>query len=195
MLPYGRQSVDEADARAVREVLDSAWLTTGPRVAEFERAAATAVGAPHAVAVSSGTAALHAAAAAAGIGPGDEVIVPALTFAATANAVVYQGGRPVFADVRADTLNVDPEDVASKLGPRTRAVAAVDYAGQPADLDALAALSRDRGIVLVEDAAHALGAEYRGRRVGSIADLTVFSFHPVKHVTTAEGGLVSTASA
>ncbi len=195
LLPYGRQAVDEADARAVRDVLDSAWLTTGPRVAEFERAAAAAVGAVHAVAVSSGTAALHAAAAAAGIGPGDEVVVPALTFAATANAVLYQGGRPVFADVRDDTLNVDPEDVAAKLTSRTRAVAAVDYAGQPADLDALGALARDGGLVLVEDAAHALGAVYRGRRVGSIADLTVFSFHPVKHVTTAEGGLIATASA
>ena len=180
--------------QAALAVLRGGRLTTGPRVAEFERAVAAAVGATHAIAVSSGTAALHAAVFAAGIGPGDEVIVPALTFAASANAVLYQGGIPVFADVRGDTLNVDPADVAARLTGRTRAIVAVDYAGQPADLDALGALARDRGLALIEDAAHALGAEYRGRRVGALADLTAFSFHPVKHITTGEGGLVTTAS-
>ena len=151
--------------------------------------------APHAVAVSSGTAALHAAAFAAGIRPGDEVIVPALTFAASANAVLYQGGIPVFADVRDDTLCVDPADIAAKITPRTRAIVVVDYAGQPADLDEIGAIARERGLTLIEDAAHALGAEYRGRPVGALADLTTFSFHPVKHVTTGEGGVVTTASA
>jgi UDP-4-amino-4,6-dideoxy-N-acetyl-beta-L-altrosamine transaminase len=195
MLPYGRQALTEDDVQAVLGALRSDWLTTGPQVEAFERALARAVDAPHVVAVTSGTAALHAAMFAAGIGDGDEVIVPAITFAASANAVVYQGGRPVFADVRADTLNVDPADVAAKMTPRTRAIVAVDFAGQPADLDALGALAREGGALLVEDAAHALGAEFRGRRVGALADLTTFSFHPVKHVTTGEGGATATTEA
>jgi len=195
LLPYGRQALTEDDAQAVLGVLRSDWLTTGPQVEVFERALARAVAAPHVVAVTSGTAALHAAMFAADIGRGDEVIVPAITFAASANAVVYQGGRPVFADVRADTLNVDPADVAAKISPRTRAVVAVDFAGQPADLDELGALARERGALLIEDAAHALGAESRGRRVGALANLTTFSFHPVKHVTTGEGGATATTDA
>jgi len=194
-LPYGRQAVDEDDVQAVLAVLRSDWLTTGPQVAAFERAVAGVVGAAHAVAVSSGTAALHAAMFAAGIGPGDEVVVPALTFAASANAVLYQGGIPVFADVRADTLTVDPADVRAKLTPRTRAIMAVDFAGQPADLDELVAIARGALLPLIEDAAHALGAEYRGRRVGALADLTTFSLHPIKHVTSGEGGLAVTDSA
>lgn len=196
LLPYGRQAVDEDDIQAVAAVLRSGWLTTGPQVAAFERAVALTVGAAHAVAVSSGTAALHAAMFAASVSPGDEVIVPALTFAASANAVLYQGGIPVFADVRGDTLTVDAEDVRAKVNPRTRAVVAVDFAGQPADLDEMAAIARAGGdLALIEDAAHALGAEYRGRRVGTLADLSTFSFHPVKHVTTGEGGLVASESA
>jgi perosamine synthetase len=195
LLPYGRQSVSEEDVRAVLRVLRSDRLTTGPEVQAFERAVAQAVGASHAVALASGTAALHGAMFAAGVGPGDEVIVPAITFAASANAVLYQGARPVFADVRPDTLNVDPADVAAKLTSRTRAIVAVDFAGQPADLDELRALARGHGLALVEDAAHALGAEYRGHRVGALADLTTFSFHPVKHITTGEGGLAATGDA
>jgi perosamine synthetase len=194
-LPYGRHGVAEEDVQAVVAALRSDWLTTGPRVPAFERAVAELVGARHAVAVSSGTAALHAAAFAAGVGPGDEVVVPAITFAASANAACYLGGTPVFADVRADTLNVDPDDVARRMTERTRALVAVDYAGQPADLDRLGELARERGLPLIEDAAHALGAEYRGRRVGAIADLTTFSFHPVKHVAAGEGGLVATDDA
>ena len=194
LLPYGRHTVDQDDIQAVVAALSSDWLTTGPLGPRFERAVAAIVNAPHAVAVSSGTAALHAAVSAAGIRPGDEVIVPALTFAASANAVLYEGGTPVFADVRRDTLNVDASDVAAKLTSRTRAVVVVDYAGQPADLDEVAAIARGRGLVVIEDAAHALGAEYRGRRVGSLSDLTTFSFHPVKHIATGEGGLVTTAS-
>ncbi len=192
MLPYGRHSIDEADVAAVVASLTSGWVTTGPPVARFEQAVAARVGAARGVAVSSGTAALHAAVFAAGVGPGDEVIAPPLTFAASTNAVLYRGGTPVFADVRADTLNLDPAEVERRITPRTRAVVTVDYAGQPGDLDALRALTRARGITLIEDAAHALGAEHRGRRVGAIADLTTWSFHPVKHVTTGEGGMVTT---
>ena len=194
MLPYGRHAIDEEDVQAVAAALRSGWLTTGPKVPEFERAVADLTGARYGVAVTSGTAALHAAAFAAGVGPGDEVIVPAITFAASANAALYLGATPVFADVRADTLNVDPDDVAARCSPRTRAIVAVDFAGQPADLDALSTIARSRGAALIEDAAHALGAEYRGRRVGSIADMTTLSFHPVKHATTGEGGLIATDS-
>jgi perosamine synthetase len=192
LLPYGRQSVDEADIAAVTEVLRSDWLTTGPKVAEFEKAWADKVGASHAVAVNSGTAALHAAIFAAGVGPGDEVIVTPLTFAASANCVLYQGGIPVFADVQPDTLNIDPAAVEAAITPRTRAIVVVDYSGQPADLDELQAIAVRHDLVLVEDAAHAIGATYRGRPSGSISDLTTFSTHPVKHVTTGEGGLVTT---
>lgn len=195
LLPYGRQSVDEADIAEVVKVLRSNWLTTGPKVAEFEEAFAAAVGARHAVAVSSGTAALHAAAFAAGIGPGDEAVTTPLTFAATANCVRFQGGTPVFADIRADTLTLDPERVARAITPRTRAIIPVDFAGQPADLDEINALAARHGLVVIEDAAHALGVEYRGRRVGSLAHLTTFSFHPVKHITTGEGGMVTTEDA
>jgi perosamine synthetase len=195
LLPYGRHSVDEGDVAAVVASLTSGWVTTGPPVARFERAVATRVGAAHAVAVSSGTAALHAALFAAGVGPGDEVIAPALTFAASTNAALYLGGVPVFADVRPHTLTLDPVEVEARLTPRTRAVVAVDYAGHPCDLDALRGLTGPRGIALVEDAAHALGARYRGRLLGAIADLTTWSFHPVKHVTTGEGGMVTTDDA
>lgn len=193
-LPYGRQTVDEADIAAVVDVLRGEWLTTGPKVAELEAAWTRRTAGGHAVAVSSGTAALHAAAHAAGIGPGDEVIVPPLTFAASANCVLYQGGRPIFADVQPDTLNLDPAaaEAALALAPRAKAVVAVDYSGQPADLDDLRAVAERHGLVLIEDAAHALGATYRGRPVGSISDLTTFSTHPVKHVTTGEGGVVTT---
>jgi perosamine synthetase len=195
LLPYGRQSLDDADVQAVVEVLKSDWLTTGPKVGEFEERFSAWVEAKYAVSFSSGTAALHAAAFAAGIGPGDEAITTPMTFCATANCVVYQGAKPVFADVSADTLNLDPGEVAQKLSSRTKAILAVDYAGHPADLDALLAVTRPRGIPLIEDACHALGAEYRGKRVGGIADMTVFSFHPVKHLTTGEGGMVTTNDA
>jgi perosamine synthetase len=192
LLPYGRQTVDEADIAAVADVLRGDWLTTGPKVGEFERAWADRVGAGHAVAVSSGTAALHAATFAAGIGPGDEVIVTPLTFAASANCVLYQGGTPVFADIQADTLNIDPAAVEAVITPRTRAIVAVDYAGQPVDLDELCAMAEQHGLMLIEDAAHAVGATYRGQPVGGFSDLTTFSTHPVKHVTTGEGGLITT---
>ena len=192
ILPYGRQWIDEEDIKAVVEVLRSDWLTTGPMVEAFEKAVAHFVGAKYGVAVSNGTAALHTAVYAAGIGPGDEVIVPPMTFAATANAVVFQGGTPVFADVGTDTLLINQAEVESKITPRTKAIVTVDYAGQPCDYDALRAIADRHGIVLIADACHAIGTEYKGRKVGTLADLTVFSFHPVKHITTGEGGMVVT---
>jgi perosamine synthetase len=194
-IPYGRPVVEEEDIAAVADVLRSDWLTTGPLVERFEQAFAAYVGAAHAVAASSGTAALHLCMLAAGIGSGDEVIVPALTFAASANCARYTGATVVFADVRADTLTVDVDHVASLITPRTRAIVTVDYGGLPSDLDELGELARRHGLMLVEDACHAPGAEYRGRKVGSIAHMTAFSFHPVKHLTTAEGGMVTTADA
>jgi perosamine synthetase len=192
MIPYGRQWVDEDDVTAVCEVLRSSWLTTGPKVGEFEAAGAGFVGAKYAVAVSSGTAALHAAMHAIGIGPGDEVIVPPMTFLATANAVVFQGGTPVFADVDPDTLLIDPAQVEARISPRTKAIIAVDYAGQPCNYEALRAITQRHSLVLVADSCHALGAEYKGKKAGTLGDLNIFSFHPVKHITTGEGGMVTT---
>ena len=192
MIPYGRQTIDEDDIKAVIEVLRSDWLTTGPKVAEFEQAVADYVGAKYVAAVSSGTAALHAAMYAIGIGPGDEVIVPPITFAATANCVVYQGGTPVFADVDSGTLLIDPAKVEEKITEKTRAIIGVDYAGQPCDWDRLREIADKRKLKLIADGCHALGAEYKGRKVGSLADMTVFSFHPVKHITTGEGGMITT---
>ena len=189
-IPYARQSIDEKDVAAVCKVLRSDWLTTGPKVEAFEQAVADYVGAKYAVAVSSGTAALHSAMFALGIGPGDEVIVPPITFSATANCILYQGGTPVFADVDPGTLLLDPEQVESKITPNTKAIIGVDYAGQPCDWDALSDIAKHHNLHLVDDACHALGAEYKGKKLGSVADLTVFSFHPVKHITTGEGGMV-----
>jgi len=195
LLPYGRQSIDAVDIQAVVEVLKSDWLTTGPKIGEFEEKFAEWVGARHAVSFSSGTAALHGAAFAAGLGPGDEAITTPMTFCATANCVLYQGATPVFADVSPDTLNLDPGAVTRKLTSKTKAVIAVDYAGHPAALDELGRLAKEHGALLIEDACHALGAESRGKRVGGIADMTAFSFHPVKHLTTGEGGMVTTNDA
>jgi len=191
-LPYGRQSIDESDIQAVVDTLRSDWLTTGPKVSEFEEAVAAWVWAKYAVSFSSGTAALHAAAFAAALGSGDEAITSPLTFAATANCILYQGATPVFADVSEDTLNLDHEQTAQRITPRTRVILPVDYAGHPADLQPILELAEHHGLIVIEDACHALGAEYRRRRVGSIAHMTVFSFHPVKHLTTGEGGMVTT---
>jgi perosamine synthetase len=192
MIPYGRQWIDEEDIQSVIEVLRSDWLTTGPWVERFEEAAAKFIGAQNAVVVSSGTAALHAAMVAAGIGPGDEVLLPPMTFVATANAVVFQGGRPVFVDVDPGTLLIDPARVEARITPRTKAMIAVDYAGHPCDYDELRKIARRHGLILIADACHAIGAEYKGQKVGALADLTIFSFHPVKHITTGEGGMVLT---
>lgn len=192
MLRYATQSVDAVDCRAVEEVLRSDWLTTGPAVASFEKALCNFTGAQHAVAVNSGTAALHAATWAAGIGPGDEVIVPAISFVASANCVLYQRGTPVFADLCPDTLNIDPTDVERKITPKTRAIVAVDFAGHPCDHDALRRLAHIYGIPVIADSAHSLGAIYQGRNSGTLQRFNVFSFHPVKHITTGEGGAVLT---
>ena len=194
MLPYGRQTIDDRDIQSVVETLRSDWLTTGPKVREFEKAFAAALGAGEAVAVNSGTAGLHAAMHALDIGPGDEVIVPALTFAASANCAVYQGGTPVFADVDSRTLLIDPADAKSKITPRTRAIIAVDYAGQPCDYDALREIAARHDLTLVADACHSLGGSYKGRAVGTLADLNIFSLHPVKAMTTGEGGMITTES-
>ena len=194
MLPYGHQSIDENDIRAVVEVLRSDWITTGPKVPEFEKAFAEYVGAKYAVSFSSGTAALHGAVFAAGWGAGDEAVTTPMTFCATSNCLLYQGAKPVFADISPDTLNIDPEEVAKQITTRTKGIVAVDYGGHPADLDALLDIAQGRGLVMIEDASHALGAEYKKRKVGSISDMTVFSFHPVKHLTTGEGGMVATDS-
>lgn len=195
LLPYGRQSIDASDVAAVVEVLQSDWLTTGPKVAEFEGAFAAVCGSRYAVAVSNGTAALHASMFALGIAPGDEVIVTPMTFAASANCVLYQGGTPVFADVDPSTLLIDPRHVERKITARTKAIVAVDYAGQPCDYDALRELADTHGLALVADACHALGGGHLGRPVGSLADVSVFSLHPVKHITTGEGGVITTDDA
>ncbi|MEZ4711342.1 MAG: UDP-4-amino-4,6-dideoxy-N-acetyl-beta-L-altrosamine transaminase [Caldilineaceae bacterium] len=192
LLPYGRQWVDEEDIQAVTDVLRSDWLTTGPKVHEFEAAFATFVEAKEAVAISNGTAALHAAIYAIGLQPGDEVIVTPMTFAASANCVVYQGGAPIFADVEPDTLLIDPAQVEAKITPRTKAIVAVDYAGHPCNYEQLREIAAKHNLYLIDDACHAVGGAYRGQSVGTLADLNTFSLHPVKHFTTGEGGAITT---
>jgi len=193
-LPYGRHHVTDEDVRAVESVLRGDWLTTGPAVEAFESALRQVTKAAHAVAVSSGTAALHVACATLDLRPDDEVIVPSLTFAATANAVVYCGGTPVFAEIDPQTLCLDPRDVARRVTARTRAIMTVHYAGLAESLRALSAVAAAHRVPLIEDAAHALGAADDGKRVGGASDLATFSFHPVKHATTGEGGAVTTTS-
>lgn len=192
-IPYGRQSIEQADLDAVAEVLRSDWLTQGPKVAEFEKALADYCGAKHAVAVTNGTAALQAAYFALDLKAGDEFVTSPLTFAATATAGLWQGAKPVFADVDPETGNLDPQAAARAVSARTKAVVPVDFAGRPADLDAFRSLASSKKLALVEDACHALGTSYKGRRVGSVSDLTAFSFHPVKSITTGEGGAVLTS--
>ncbi len=191
-IPYGRQCIDEEDIQAVAEVLRSDFLTTGPAVAEFEAALAKVAGTPYAVAIANGTAALHAAVAAAGIGPGDEVITSPITFAASANCALYVGATPVFADIDPQTYNIDPDDVERKITARTKAIIPVHYTGQPCDMDRLAEIAKRNGLVLIADGAHAVGASYKGIAVGGLADMTTYSFHPVKQVTTGEGGAIVT---
>lgn len=193
MLPYGRQSIDDDDVEAVVSTLRSDWLTTGPAVDAFESAVASACGSSNAVAVTSGTAALHVAYAAAGVGPGDEVVTTPLTFVATAAAAALHGATVVFADVDPETGNLDPGAAAAACTSRTRVVAAVDYAGLPADPRAVAELAHRNGALFLEDAAHSIGSTWAGAPVGSLADLTTLSFFPTKNLTTAEGGAVVTA--
>ena len=191
MLPYGRHEVDEADIQSVVDVLRGDWLTNGPTVARFEETFAEVVGARFAVAFSSGTAALHGAAFAAGIGPGDEVITSPLTFLASANCILYCGATPVFADVDRETLNLNPAAAEAALTPQTKAILPIHFAGLPCDMEAIHAIARPRNLTVIEDAAHALGAEIAGLRIGGLSHLTTFSFHPVKHITTGEGGMVT----
>ncbi|MGW4832035.1 DegT/DnrJ/EryC1/StrS family aminotransferase [Amycolatopsis japonica] len=193
-LPYGRQSVSDEDIAAVTEVLRGDWLTTGPAVTRFEEDLAEHTGGTPAVAVTSGTAALHVAYAAAGIGPGDEIVTSPMTFVATAATAALLGGKVVFADVEADTGNLDPAAASAAVTGRTKVVAAVDYAGHPAELDELGRIAHDNGALLLEDAAHSVGGNWQGRPVGSLADLTTFSFFPTKNLTTAEGGAVVAGS-
>jgi len=189
-LSYGHQYIDEGDIQAVTEVLQSDFLTCGPKVAELETELCRLTGAAHCTTVSNGTAALHTACLAAGIGPGDEVITTPITFAASANAVLYCGGRPVFVDIDPKTYTIDPASIEAHITERTKAVIAVDFTGAACDYDAIRAICKRHHLLLIEDAAHSIGTTYRGTPVGSIADLTTFSFHPVKTVTAGEGGAV-----
>ncbi|MAE81179.1 MAG: UDP-4-amino-4,6-dideoxy-N-acetyl-beta-L-altrosamine transaminase [Flammeovirgaceae bacterium] len=194
-LPYGRQAISEEDIDAVCDVLKSDWLTTGPKVEEFEKAFASFVGAKEAVAISNGTAALHAAMFALDITKGDEVIVPTMTFAATANAVVFQGGTPVFVDSDPETLLIDPTKIEKAITNKTKAIICVDYTGHACDYSALKTIASAHNLPLVADACHALGGTADGKSIGSIADLSTFSFHPVKPIATGEGGMITTNDA
>ncbi|MBS4022825.1 MAG: UDP-4-amino-4,6-dideoxy-N-acetyl-beta-L-altrosamine transaminase [Dethiobacter sp.] len=191
-LQYGRQWLDEKDIQAVADVMRGDYLTTGPTIATFERETAKYVGARHAVAFANGTAALHGACFAAGIGEKDEVITSPLTFAASANCILYQGGTPVFADINVQTYNIEPHAVDALITEKTKAIIPVDFSGLPADIDAIKKIAQKYNLIVIEDAAHALGATYKGKKVGSLADMTMFSFHPVKHITTGEGGVITT---
>ncbi len=191
-LPYGQQWIDDEDINEVVKVLKGDYLTTGPKISEFENRLAQYVGSKYAVAVSNGTAALHAACFAAGIEKGDEVITTPLTFAASANCILYQGGKPIFADIDFDTYNIDPSEIEKNITEKTKAIIPVDFTGQPVDMDRIKDIAEKYGLIVIEDAAHALGAEYKGNKIGSLADMTIFSFHPVKHITTGEGGMITT---
>jgi UDP-4-amino-4-deoxy-L-arabinose-oxoglutarate aminotransferase len=188
-LPFSRPSIDESDIAAVAEVLRSGWITTGPKVAEFERAFRARTGAEDAAALASATAGMHLLLTALGIGPGDEVVTPAMTWVSTVNLIVLAGATPVFVDVDRDTLMVTPETVEPAITERTKLIVPVHFAGAPVDMAPLRNLARERGIFLVEDAAHALGTECRGEKVGR-RGTAVFSFHPIKNITCGEGGMV-----
>ena len=191
-LYYGRQWINEDDIAAVEDVLRGDLITCGPKVDEFETALCDYTGAKHAVAVNSGTSALHCACIAAGIGEGDEVITTPITFAASANCALYCGAKPVFADIDPETYNIDPESIRAHITDKTKAVVAVDYTGQAVKIDEIRKICDENGLVFIEDAAHSIGTSYNGRKVGSLADMTCFSFHPVKTITGGEGGAILT---
>lgn len=191
-LPYSCQSIDDDDIEAIIHTLRSPNLTQGPKISEFEQVIARYVGAKYAVAFANGTAALHGACYAAGISEGDEVITTPITFVASANCVRYMNGTVVFADIDEQTYNISPADIEKKITAKTKAIIPVDFTGQPADMDAIMDIAKKHNLVVIEDGAHSLGAEYKGRKVGTLADMTMFSFHPVKPVTTAEGGIIVT---
>ncbi len=189
---YGRQCIEEDDIQAVVETLQSPFITCGPKVAEMEVKLAQYVGAKHAVICSNGTAALHCACIAAGIGPGDEVITTPITFAASSNCALYCGARPVFADIDPATYNIDPESIRAHISAKTKAVVAVDFTGQAVKIKEIRQICDEFGLIFIEDAAHAIGTKYNGQAVGSLADMTCFSFHPVKNITCGEGGAITT---
>ncbi|NBJ68075.1 UDP-4-amino-4,6-dideoxy-N-acetyl-beta-L-altrosamine transaminase [Roseburia sp. 1XD42-34] len=191
-LPYGKQWIDDDDIKAVKNALNQDLITTGPTIAQFENTIKDFVGATYAVAFANGTAALHAACYAAGIKENDEVITTPLTFAASANTILYVGGKPVFADIDPKTYNISSESIKRLINERTKAIITVDFTGQPVQYEKILSLAEDYGIAVIADAAHALGARYKKDYVGSIADMTMFSFHPVKHITTGEGGIITT---
>ena len=191
-IPYGHQWIDEDDIGEVVKVLRSDWITTGPKIEEFENALCRYIGCKYAAAVNSGTSALDIAVQSIGLPEGSEVITTPFTFMATSNAILYNGLKPVFADICSDTFNIDPEEIRKKISRDTRAIIYVDYAGQPCDIKAIKEIADEFDLYLIEDASHAIGAEYEGTKVGNFADLTIFSFHPVKHITTGEGGAVVT---
>lgn len=193
-IPIARPDLGEAEWMAVRKVIESGWVTQGPRVAEFENAIAEMCGAPHAVAVSSCTTALHLALLCAGVGRGDEVIAPSMSFIATVNAIVHAGATPVFAEVDPESFNLDIDDVRRRIGARTRAILLVHQLGLPADIDAFQQLAREHGLQLIEDAACAIGSRYRDQPIGSHSELVCFSFHPRKLLTTGDGGMITTSS-
>ena len=191
-IPYGHHWIDKDDIKAVTDVLKGDWLTQGAQVDEFEEAVAEYCHASYAVAFSSGTAALHAAAYAAGIAKGDEAITTPLTFAADGNCVLYNGGTIKFADIQKDTYNIDPQEIKKHITSKTKALIPVDFTGQPCDLDEINQIAREHNLVVIEDACHGIGSEYKGKKLGGLSDMTVFSFHPVKTITTGEGGMVLT---
>ncbi len=191
-IPYGRHCIEDDDIEAVSKALKRDYIATGPGIAEFEDAFAKYVGVKYAVALSSGTAALHACCFAIGIQPGDEVITTPITFAASANCVLYCGGSPVFADIDPDTYNISPEEIEKHITEKTKAIIPVHFTGQPCDMDRIHEIAGQHNLFVIEDAAHAIGAAYHGKKIGSLSDMTIFSFHPVKHMTTCEGGMVTT---
>ncbi len=191
-LPYGTQWFDEKEINEVIDSLKSNWITTGPKMKLFEEGFKNFIGSKYAVAVNSGTAALHISTSCIDIKPGDEVITTPLTFVASANCVVYRGGTPILADIKKDTYNIDPNEIKKKITPKTKAIIPVHFAGQPCDMDEIKEIAEENNLIIIEDAAHAVDAEYKGKKIGNISDLTVFSFHPVKNMTTAEGGMVTT---
>jgi len=191
-LPYGTQSIDDQDIEAVVKVMKSDYLTTGPAVEEFEKSIANYVNAKYAVAFTNGTAALHGACFVAGIMHGDEVITTPMTFAASANCVLYQGGKVVFADIEESTYNINPLEIEKQITNNTKAIIPVHFTGQPANLDEIHRIAKKHNLIVIEDAAHAIGATYKGRKIGGLSDMTMFSFHPVKHITTGEGGIITT---
>jgi len=194
MIPYGKQDISDEDVKAVVNVLKSDWITTGPKVEEFEKTIAGYVGAKYAVAVNSGTSALDIAVGSLELPEESEIITTPFTFVASSNCILYNNCRPVFADIKMDTYNIEPKEIVKKITDKTKAIIYVDYAGQPCDIDEIKETAEDNNLYLIEDAAHAIGAEYKGQKIGSFADMTEFSFHPVKHMTTGEGGIITTNS-